>query len=199
MPASSRLNVSLLCPALLLCLLVAASCSLPHSMDANAAGTERGTMMSQAQADDGPQPNPKLKPEEVVAIQLQALQRNDTPTKDNGIAIAFRFASPANQSITGPLSNFILLVKNPLYQPMLNHRSVARGQMKIDGDKAEQRVTLTSATGERAVYIFTLSKQQDGPFKDCWMTDGVERVLSDSQLKGEQVASGNGHLRGRLA
>jgi hypothetical protein len=196
--ASSRLNASLLCPALL-CLLVAANCSLPHGLSLDSARRERGMIMSHSQSDSGPQPSPKLSPAEVVAIQLQALQRNDTPTKDNGIAVAFRFASPANQSMTGPLSNFILLVRNPLYQPMLNHRSAERGEMKIDGNKAEQRVTLMSATNERAVYIFTLSKQQDGEFKDCWMTDGVERVRSDSQLKGEQVARGNGHLRGRLS
>ena len=149
---------------------------------------EREAAMSYSQGDDGPRPSPKLSPEEVVGLQLKALQENDTPARDSGIAIAFRFASPANQAATGPLENFILLVKNPLYRLMLNHRSAERRPMKIDGDRAEQRVTLTSASGERGVYIFTLSKQTEGPFKDCWMTDGVERLRGDGQLKGEQVA-----------
>jgi hypothetical protein len=197
MSASSYFNAPLLCPAVLGLLCVVGSCSLQQTAAVKTIGDERGTMMISSQrGDDDPQPGPDLSPEQVVQIQLQALQRNDTPTKDSGIAIAFRFASPANQAATGPLANFVLLVKNPLYHPMLNHKTVERGPMKIDGDQAQQRVTLTSATNERAVYIFTLSKQRDGKYKDCWMTDGVERVQGDG-LKGEQVASGNGHLRQR--
>jgi len=123
------------------------------------------------------------------------LQRNDSPTKDSGIATAFRFASPANQAVTGPLENFIQLVKNPLYRPMLNHRSVGRGPVKVSGDRAEQRVTLTTASGEKAVYLFTLSKQKDEPHKNCWLTDGVERIPDESEEDGRKIAEGNGHLR----
>lgn len=193
-------NTSLLSHALLGLLYIVSSCSLSHSVTVSTVNEGQAMTMNHSQANEGAQPKPDLLPEQVITIQLQALQHNDTPEKDSGIAVAFRFASPANQAATGPLPKFILLVKNPLYQPMLNHRSVERGPMKIDGDEAQQRVTLVSATGEKAVYIFTLSKQADGPYKDCWMTDGVERVSGDDSIKGEQVAKGNGHLRvNRLA
>lgn len=193
--AAAHFNAPLLCHALLGLLCAAGSCALPHSMAGHPVNEERSLMMNHSPKDEGLQPNPDLSPEQVVTIQLEALQHNDTPERDSGIAIAFRFASPANQAATGPLANFILLVKNPLYQPLLNHRSVERAPVKIAGDEAQQRVILMSATGVKAVYLFTLSKQADGRYKDCWMTDGVERINSDGPLKGEQVASGNGHLK----
>ena len=140
------------------------------------------------QNDETLQPNPKLSPEQVITIQLEALQHNDKPTKDSGIATTFKFASPANRTVTGPLSRFIQLVKNPIYRPMLNHRRAERGQIKISGDKAFQKITLISAEGKRIVYIFILSKQHEEPYKDCWMTDGVERLPAQEQERDERIA-----------
>ena len=79
--------------------------------------------------------------------------------------------------MTGPLERFILLVKNPAYKPMLNYKSAEFGALDIKDDEAQQRVTLVSADGAKVVYRFTLSKQHEEPYKDCWMTDGVERVI----------------------
>ncbi|MDH3252939.1 MAG: DUF4864 domain-containing protein, partial [Ignavibacteria bacterium] len=67
------------------------------------------------------QPDPSLSPQEVVKIQLHALKNNDEA--DNGIRIAFRFASPGNQAATGPLDRFIALLKGPSYGEMLNYVS----------------------------------------------------------------------------
>ncbi len=52
-------------------------------------------------------PDPGLKPNKVVAIQLLAMQQNGA--SDYGIEVTFRFASPQNKLQTGPLSNFIML------------------------------------------------------------------------------------------
>jgi hypothetical protein len=41
-------------------------------------------------------PDPALSPAEVIAIQLDALQANDTPERDAGIAQTFAFAHPDN-------------------------------------------------------------------------------------------------------
>lgn len=159
------------------------------------AGEGREYAMEQNQRrDERPKPNPKLTPEQVVNIQLKALKNNDTPTKDSGIATAFEFASPGNRESTGPLERFILLVKNPLYQPMLNHRSSEIQALKTSDEEGAWKVTLIGALGERAVFVFTLSKQQDGPFKDCWMTDGVERVPGPPQEKDQIIARSNGNL-----
>jgi hypothetical protein len=193
------LHTKIACSILLSALFAASGCHASRSAATSfQAGDERAAYMnSSAPQDDHLKPTPDLSPEQVITIQLQALQHNDSPAKDSGIAVAFRFASPANQAMTGPLENFIRLVKNPVYRPMLNHQEAARGTLRVVGDQAQQRVTLTGASGEKFVYIFTLSKQKDEPYKDCWMTDGVERLTDDGPTKALPIASGNGHLRGR--
>jgi len=121
------------------------------------------------------QPDPTLGPEEVVVSVLEALARNDQPTKDRGIEVTFSFASPANRAMIGPLDRFGDLVREEVYRPLLYHSHAVRGTMKVVGDRAQQRVIVTSVSGQRVVYTFTLSRQSDGPFKGCWMTDGVTR------------------------
>ncbi len=121
------------------------------------------------------QPDPTLGPDEVVVAVLEALAQNDQPTKDRGIEVTFSFASPANRAMIGPIDRFGDLVREEVYRPLLYHSHATRGMLKVAGDRAQQRVIITSITGERVVYTFTLSKQTEGPFKGCWMTDGVTR------------------------
>ena len=64
-------------------------------------------------------PEPELKPNDVVKLQLLAMQQNDD--SDFGIEVTFRFASPSNKIQTGPLKRFNSLVRNPSYLPLLNH------------------------------------------------------------------------------
>ena len=129
-----------------------------------------------------PKPSPALTPERVIAIQLDALQHNDTPSPDFGIETTFLFASPANRVATGPLDRFANVVKAPAYRPMLNFLRAERGPMQVDGDQARQRVTIFTAAGGRVSYIFLLSRQQGGQFDGCWMTDGVARVNDAAPL-----------------
>ena len=126
-------------------------------------------------AQQRPVPSPSLSPEQVVSIQLDALQHNDSPSPDAGIETTFRFASPANRVATGPLDRFAQLVKTSLYSPMIGHRRVERGPVHVQGDEARQRVVIYSATGVRVTYIFFLSRQRGGSYDGCWMTDGVTR------------------------
>ena len=69
------------------------------------------------------EPDPALSPADVVAIQLNALQTNDTPETDAGIAQTWAFAHPDNKRVTGPLPRFAQMIKGPLYQILLGHRS----------------------------------------------------------------------------
>ena len=55
---------------------------------------------------DATEPGPDLTPEQVIAIQLNALKNNDRPATDHGIRITFNFASPGNKASTGPLATF---------------------------------------------------------------------------------------------
>jgi Domain of unknown function (DUF4864) len=121
-------------------------------------------------ANRGPSPNPDLSPREVVRLQLDALGRNGELGGDEGIATAFRFASPANRAVTGPLGRFVEMLKNPLYRPMLDHASARFGPVQDDGDVARLQVVLFGRNGEVAAYDFTLSRDEE---TDCWLTDGV--------------------------
>ena len=117
------------------------------------------------------QPIPEISPVEVIKYQLKALSNHRV--NDLGIAAAYMFASPANKMYTGPLSRFIRMLKNPLYASMLNHVRAEFAEIVIEGNQAEQRVTLIEANQEATIYIFRLSKQQHGSYTGCWMTDSV--------------------------
>jgi hypothetical protein len=123
-----------------------------------------------------PAPDPRYSAADVVGIILDALQHNDTPTPDHGIATTFSFASPENQRATGPLERFTLLVKNPQYRPMLGFRRARRDPITVSGGRARQRVVITDADGHEIAFVFQLSRQAAGAFARCWMTDGVVRV-----------------------
>ena len=115
-------------------------------------------------------PNQDMTPRQVISAQLGALRRNDDPHPDAGIAIAYGFASQANQRATGPIARFIRLLKNPLYLPMLNHLSAEFGPTQVDGDVARTRVILLGGDGQMVAYDFTLSRDQS---TQCWLTDSV--------------------------
>ena len=119
-----------------------------------------------------PVPSPDLSPAEVVRIQVEALQANDDPRPDAGIEAAFRFASPGNRRATGPLPRFAQMIRQG-YGDMLGFAAAEYDPVKVEGDRAAQRVTLVQADGRRVAYVFGLSRQRGGDCDGCWMTDAV--------------------------
>ena len=115
-------------------------------------------------------PDPALSPAQVIRIQLEALRHNDE--RDRGIAVAFRFASPANRANTGPLSRFVAMIESGPYALMLSFRDATYGPVETVANQARQRVTLTG-TRASMTYWFYLSRQSEAPYEDCWMTDAV--------------------------
>ena len=116
-------------------------------------------------------PNTELKANEIVSLQLMAMQQNDVSNR--GIEITFRFASPQNKVQTGPLSRFIKLVRSPAYSPLLNHLDATFLNLKVEGNVAIQEVIITTSIGTRKGFRFLLSLQQGENYKECWMTDAV--------------------------
>ena len=116
-------------------------------------------------------PEPELKPNDVVRLQLLAMQQNDD--SDFGIEVTFRFASPANKKQTGPLKRFIRLVRNPSYRPLLNHINATFLELTVEEDFAVQDVIITTSNGKRIGYRFRLSIQKGTLYRGCWMTDSV--------------------------
>ncbi len=121
------------------------------------------------------EPDPSLSPQDVVSIQIEALQNNDTPYENRGIEVTFNFASPANKRMTGPLERFEVMVRNPIYGPMINHRTAKYENLMIEGKIAQIDVILTSKDGEYLGYRFVLSRQHGTRYEGSWMTDAVIR------------------------
>jgi hypothetical protein len=130
-------------------------------------------------------PAPELSPEEVVRIQMDAFRNNDE--EDRGIAIAFRFASPSNKQMTGPLPRFRMMMRNPLYRPMLNADGIEIGVVDVRERVARVEVSTVSPEGERSFYAFFLGKQRGGEFADSWMTEAVEVIPDDAVAPGGSV------------
>ncbi len=121
------------------------------------------------------EPDPSLSPQDVVSIQIEALQNNDTPYEDRGIEVTFNFASPTNKRMTGPLERFKFMVRNPVYGPMINHRSAEYENVRVEGDFAQVDAILQSKDGRYLGYRFMLSRQHGNAYEGSWMTDAVYR------------------------
>lgn len=115
-------------------------------------------------------PSASLTPEQVVRIQLKALRLNDS--RNRGIEVAFRFASPDNKLQTGPLPRFISMLHQRPYSLMLAYDNVSYDRVEIVENYARQRVTLIGS-GVVVAYEFYLSRQTKGNCPGCWLTDAV--------------------------
>jgi hypothetical protein len=129
------------------------------------------------------QPASKLSPTDVVTLQLQALKHNDEPRADAGIATVFRFTSPGNRELTGPLPHFAKMIHQG-YAAMLDYQTATLEPVIVKGDAALQGVDLIDSDGNAHRYVFILSRQQDAPYRGCWMTDSV---LSDEAERPSQA------------
>ncbi len=121
------------------------------------------------------QPDPSLSPQDVVSIQIEALRNNDTPYEDRGIEVTFEFASPTNKRMTGPLERFKAMVRNPVYGPMINHRSAEYENVRVEGDFAQVDAILRTTDGQYLGYRFMLSRQHGNEYEGSWMSDAVYR------------------------
>lgn len=126
-------------------------------------------------------PNSSLSPEQVVRCQMEALRSNGSD--DNGIAIAFRFASPSNKRVTGPLPRFIHMIKHSPYRVMLGPRLIEYGEVEVVEDQARLQVSVLTPDYVAVAFRFYLSRQTHAECNGCWMTDGVT-VESARQLPG---------------
>ncbi|MGD8956761.1 MAG: DUF4864 domain-containing protein [Chromatiaceae bacterium] len=126
-------------------------------------------------------PAPSFGPAEVTQIQLDALRTNTLINE--GIALTFRFASPANRQVTGPLPRFVKMLRSPPYDRLLNHREVEYGPLRVEDDTAYQPVIVTASDGQQAGYLWVMSRQRDGEYKDCWMTDAVLSTEPPARLR----------------
>jgi hypothetical protein len=134
-----------------------------------------------------PAPAPSLAPDSVVGIVLDAFSRFEGRRQTSALDVAYAFTAPANRAVIGSVERFGDVVADGAYRPLLGHRRAVRGALRVDGDHATQRVVVTAADGALVAYTFTLSRQSDGQYKDCWMTERVTRE-PPSRLAAPQLA-----------
>jgi len=118
-------------------------------------------------------PNPSITPDQVVAIQLLALQQNDTPDADYGIRQTWAFAHPANREMTGPLPRFAAMIKGATYRDLINHRSHTITLKYKTEDLAQFEVLMEDEKGRVLSFVWVVKKARQAPFDNCWMTSAV--------------------------
>ena len=92
-------------------------------------------------------PQADLLPEEVISIQLTALQNNNHPYKNAGIEQTWEFAHPNNKAMTGPLEKFKQMIYSRSYKILLEHEN--------------NEITILNETNNRSVYkVYILSKEK---------------------------------------
>ena len=127
-------------------------------------------------------PDPKISAKDVISIQLKALQINNSPFEDAGIEQTWEFAHPNNRKSTGPLNNFIRMIKNPSYSMMIDHLEHNIIPVEEKETSSYYFVELTDVNGKKYGFEWTVEKvSENGEFKDCWMTVGVSRPMPLSQ------------------
>ena len=111
-------------------------------------------------------PQADLLPEEVISIQLTALQNNNYPYINFGIEQTWELAHPSNRQYTGSLSNFIKMMYSDSYFIMINHK-------KHNINLVEQEVNIS-------FFLVELVDKTGNKFKLQWI---VEKVLLDGEFK----------------
>ena len=123
-------------------------------------------------------PSSKIKPSEVVKIQLNGLQKNDLDFIDSGIEQTWNFAHPNNKKVTGPLLNFKRMIKGDAYQMMLNHLSHTITELGSSDKWAQFEVIILDKNKIYHKFNWQVEKYTlDGVLKDCWLTTMVSNPI----------------------
>ena len=123
-------------------------------------------------------PNESILPSEVVKIQLIGLQNNDSDFKDDGIEQTWNFAHPNNKRVTGPLSNFKMMIKSDSYGMMINYLSHTITELGSSDKWAQFEVIILDKDKIYHKFNWQVEKYlTDGPLKDCWLTTMVSNPI----------------------
>jgi hypothetical protein len=129
-------------------------------------------------------PNASLEPFDIVAIQLNALQRNNIPFNDAGIEQVWEFAHPNNKKITGPLEKFKKMLYSKNYKILIGHKNSEIIILSENLNKSVYQVIILSNDKKKYSYIWQVEKVKDkGDLMNCWMTTSV----SNPEFLGEVI------------
>ena len=123
-------------------------------------------------------PSSKIKPSEVVKIQLNGLQKNDLDFIDSGIEQTWNFAHPNNKKVTGPLPKFKRMIKGDSYQMMLDHLSHTIAELGSSDKWAQFEVIILDKNKIYHKFNWQVEKYTlEGALKDCWLTTMVSNPI----------------------
>ena len=123
-------------------------------------------------------PQANLLPEEVISIQLTALQNNNYPYINAGIEQTWEFAHPSNRQYTGPLPNFIKMMHSDSYSIMINHKKHNINLVEQGMNISFFLVELVDKTGNKFGLQWIVEKVLlEGELKNCWMTISVSQPV----------------------
>lgn len=133
---------------------------------------------------------PQMNASDIISLQMNSLQNNNK--YDNGIKIAYKYASDDNKSATGPYPRFSKMVKNDIYKHLLRSKKwsfVKNTIKKVKDEKYSRMVKVKSSLDNKEyIYQFTLSRQIPSLF---WRTDSVELIEGmnheDSSLQQNNI------------
>ena len=128
-------------------------------------------------------PSPYFSPIQVLEIQLRALQENDDLYENAGITQTWAFAHPENKKVTGPLKQFIKMIRNTNYKTLLEHHSHSINVITKNEKKYVFNVNIRGK--DTMTYNFNWEVRKvvsDTSLKDCWLTMSVSgpKVAGDS-------------------
>ena len=126
-------------------------------------------------------PHPEMAPIDVVRIQLEALQNNDSPSVDFGIRQTWAFAHPDNRAVTGPYDRFATMIRNPAYEPLLNHKRHTITEQNRSTKWIQFKVLMEDEDGQVLGFAWVVKKATTAPFENCWMTTGVSAPVRTGQ------------------
>jgi len=136
------------------------------------------------------EPSPLLTPWEVIAAQAYSLHAGR-------IDGCFRFASPGNQAVTGPISRFARMFDPPSrYSIMVGCERFEIVDEEVSNDPRIKTFRVTFWQGDKSpltsphsqqTFLWQLSLQQQNipeKFVNCWMTDAVVSLDIESLWDG---------------
>ena len=123
-------------------------------------------------------PNSNIEPYQVIKIQLKSLQKNNSPSIDNGIEQTWEFAHPNNKKNTGPLDRFKTMLKSDSYKMLLNHLDHEIIQENITDSVALFEVRVLGK--DKSYYKFKWQVERyskEGRLENCWLTTMVSAPM----------------------
>ncbi len=123
-------------------------------------------------------PSSNIEPYQVVEIQLKSLQKNNSPTIDNGIEQTWEFAHPSNRKSTGPLDKFKSMLKCKSYKILLDHLDHEIIQINLANSVVLFEVRVLGEDKSYYKFKWQVAKyKKEGPLKDCWLTTMVSAPM----------------------